>query len=204
MKLPAALLMIASAAAVAGVAQAKAPPSEDAQFRRWLRSYLLDMPYNEDDPDLKNLVYGYALVDLNGDGRNEAVVWARDANLCGTSGCGLDIFVHGKSGWQYFIDVATTRPPIKILPTRTHGWHDLSSWQYGGGVDHAYEAWWQFNGGNDYGNFRTKWKVPQRIQGRVIIKDATIPLFPNTCHKVEEAPSVFGPIPMRSAKAGSC
>src|SRR5260221_9642486 len=125
-------------------------------------------------------------------------------NLCGTSGCGLVIFAHGKSGWRYFIDVATTRPPIRILPTRTHRWHDLSSWQYGGGVYHAYEAWWQFNCRDDYRNFRTKWKEPKRIQGRVIIKDATIPLFPSKCHRVEEAPSAFRPMPITSDKPGSC
>jgi hypothetical protein len=189
---------------IGGPALAKQRSSEDAQFRRWLTGYLLHMPYNEDDPDLQNLVYGYALVDLNGDGRNEAVVWARDANLCGTSGCGLEVFEHGKSGWRFLIDVATTRPPIKILPTRTHGWRDLSSWQYGGGVDHPYEAWWHFNGRHDYDSSKTKWKVPKRIHGRIIIKDASIPLFPSKCHKVEEGPSVFGPMPVKSTKAGSC
>jgi hypothetical protein len=199
-----AALTIVLALSAPGTAQAKTKASEDAQFRRWLRAYLLHIPYNEDDRDLKNLVYGYALIDLNGDGRDEAVVWARDSNLCGSSGCGLDVFVQGKSGWRDFIDVATTRPPIKILPTRTHGWLDLSSLQYGGGIDHPYEAWWHFNGRRDYNSSKTKWKVPKHIRGRVIIKDATIALFPSKCHRVHEVPSIFGPMPVESEKQGSC
>ena len=194
---PVALILVPAAKA-----ESKSASSEDAQFRRWIIHYLKSG--YRDDADLQNLVYGYALVDLNGDGRKEAVVWARDSNICGTSGCSLDIFVHDKSGWRDSIDVGTTRPPIKILPTRTHGWYDLSSWQFGGGIEHPYEAWWRFNGRSDYDSSRTKWKVPKRIHGRVIIKDANIPLFPSKCHRTEEATSVFGPMPIKSAKPGSC
>lgn len=185
----------------AGGASAKPKSSEDAQFRRWLIHYLKS---DKEDDDLQNLVYGYALVDLNGDGRNEAVVWARDRDNCGSSGCGLEVFVHGKSGWREAIDGATTRPPIKILPTKTRGWRDLSSLQYGGGIDHPYEAWWHYNGRGGYDSSKTEWIVPKRIHGRVIIKDANIPLFPTMCHRTEEASSVFGPMPIKSAKAGSC
>ena len=182
---------------------AKPHASEDAQFRAWLTHDLKHSREFADDADLQNLVYGYALVDLNGDGKNEAVVWAGDANWCGSSGCVLHIFVHPKSGWQYFSMGVNTRLPIRVLSSRTHGWHDLSGWQYGGGVDRPFESWIRFDG-RDYGWSKTNWKVPRRIHGRVIIKDASIPLFPSKCHKVEEGPSVFGPMPIKSKKAGSC
>ena len=34
----------------------------------------------------------------------------------------------------------TTRPPIRVLSTKTNGWHDLAVHVQGGGVVHAYEA----------------------------------------------------------------
>jgi hypothetical protein len=196
-----ALLIIALAAAATAAAHANRISLEDTQFQRWLVHYLKSDSTGDDD--LQNLVYGYALVDLNGDEKNEAVVWARDANLCGTGGCGLDVFVHGKSGWRFFARGPTTRPPIKILPTRSHGWRDLATWQYGGGIDHPFELWVRFDG-HDYGFATAASKVPQRVKGRVIIRDATIPLFPSKCRRVQEMPSIFGPMPITKGGSGTC
>jgi hypothetical protein len=195
--------LLVIALAWAGIASAKPKSSEDAQFRAWLIHYLKNDPDNADDDDLQNLVYGYALFDLNGDGRNEAIVWARDSSWCGTSGCALSIFSRTKSGWKFASDGPNTRPPIQVLASRTHGWRDLSGFQYGGGVDRPFRSWIRFDG-HDYGWSKTGWKVPRHVSSRVIIKDATIPLFPSKCRRTEEAPSVFGPMPMKSAKAGSC
>ena len=173
--------------------------SEEMQFRHWLVHWL-NAP---GDDDVQNLVYGYALVDLNGDGRNEAVVWARDNSNCGTGGCDLAIFVHARSGWRLFSTVATTRPPIELLGTRNHGWHDIGVWNSGGGIRHPYEGRVHFNG-RKYPFSGGAEKLPRGAHGRVIIKDATIPLFPSKCRKTVEAPSLFGPLPIKSPKPGSC
>ena len=192
--------LLLSLPAIAAIPEKKAS-AENKQFRRWLVHYLKNDP---DDDDLANMTYGYALLDLNGDGRNEAVVWAKDSNLCGTSGCGFLVFVHDRSGWRLFADGPTTRPPIKVLPTRTHGWQDLSSLQYGGGVEHPFEAWDRFEGKSGYNWSRAAPKVPKNVHGRIIIREASIPLFPEKCRKVIEAPSTFGPLPVSSKKPGSC
>jgi hypothetical protein len=42
--------------------------AEEVQFRGWLTKYLSD---DRSGDDLSDLVYGYALVDLSADGRNE-------------------------------------------------------------------------------------------------------------------------------------
>jgi hypothetical protein len=204
MRLVAAVLVALVTQSASSAASPKPSSTEDAQFRRWV-IHDLKTGYRE-DPDFRNLVYGYALVDLNGDGRNEAVVWARDAN-CGTGGCDLRIFVRRKSGWKRISYFTLTRPPIKVLRTRSHGWLDLSSWQAGGGIRRPYEAPIRFNGFK-YGDVEPKdpfgLKPHPMIRGRVIIDDATIPLFPDECHRTKESPSVFGPIPIQSAKQGSC
>jgi hypothetical protein len=162
---------------MSGFASATKLSSQDAQFRRWLDRYLKD---DRGDDDLQNLAYGYALVDLNGDGHAEGVVWARDGRICGTGGCNLEVFVHRPSGWKLFSSTTITRPPIRVLSTRTHGWRDLTAWQAGGGIQRPYEARLRFNGkryrtvGSVDGTDR---KQPVPVGGRIIIKDASIPLF---------------------------
>ena len=135
---------------------------------------------DRNDGDLQNLRYGYALVDLNGDGNDEAIVWARDAQLCGSGGCNLDVFVHRSSGWKLFSSTTITRPPIKVLSTRTHGWRDLAIWQAGGGIQRPYEARLTFSG-KSYrivGSERTGRRMPTSMQGQIIITEADISLFP--------------------------
>jgi hypothetical protein len=186
-------------------AAAQKAPSQGAQFRHWL-VHSLKSGYR-DDADFQNLLYGYALVDLNGDGRNEAVVWARDAN-CGAGGCDLEIFTHTKSGWREFSSTTITRPPIMLLAQHHHGWRDLAAWAAGGGIKRPYEERLRFNGTKYEAVEPTDWTgvnpQPLRLHGRTLIRDATIPLFPNKCHRTEEATSVFGPMPIKSGKPGSC
>jgi hypothetical protein len=173
---------------------------QEGQFRRWLVHYLSDDP---DDQDLQNLVYGYAFTDQNGDASDEAIAWARDANACGTGGCNLDVFVHGRSGWRLLSSTTITRPPIKVLSTRSHGWRDLSARQAGGGIEPPFEAWLRFNGRNHYG-IRKIDSVPKDVHGHVIIRDAKIALYASKCRSDEEAPSLGRPILRNREKARSC
>ena len=188
---------------VFATATSKASTAEDAQFRRWLVHYLKSDPDYAHDRDFNNLMFGYALVDLNGDGRNEAVVYITEAGWCGSSGCDLEIFERSKSGWRPFgVDLGNTRAPIRLLPSKTHGWHDLGGWQFGGGVDRPFESWISiYPRDNDP---KRPAKVPRRIRGRIIIKTANVPLFPSVCRRAEEAGRIFGPMSMRTGKPGSC
>jgi hypothetical protein len=118
------------------------------------------------------------------------------------------VFIHRKSGWREFSSTTGTRPPIKVLARRHRGWHDLSAWAAGGGIVRPYEQRLRFNGRKyesveppDWTGVRPR---PPRLIGRALITDATIPLFPSECHRSQETPSVFGPIPVSSGKAGSC
>ncbi len=176
---------------------------EDAQFRRWLVEYLSHRSSDKDD----NAIYGYALADLNGDGRNDAIVWVRDRGYCGSGGCFLDVFVGGKSGWRRLSSTPITRPPIMLLRTSSHGWRDLAAWEAGGGIGHPFEARLRFNGRNYVVQWPADWtgpKAPPHLDGRVLIVGAALALFPSKCHRVEEVPSVFGPVPVTSRKRGNC
>ncbi len=43
-------------------------------------------------------------------------------------------------------NISITRPPIRVLPTVTHGWHDLGVMVAGGGIIPGYEARLRFDG----------------------------------------------------------
>lgn len=164
-------------------------------------TYLKHKPKDSGE-DLSNLMFGYALVDLNGDGRREAVVWIKDDRFyCGTGGCWLEVFKRTRTGWRHFANAGVARPPIKLLPTRTHGWRDLSEWQYVGGTYRPFQEWLRFKSG-DYDGDGTE--VPRGIHGRVLINSANIPLFPSKCRRAEEAGSVFGPMSVPTGEPGSC
>lgn len=179
--------------------------AEDAQFHRWLVQYLKE---DTNDDDLPNLVYGYAFVDLNGDQRNEAVAWASDSQACGTGGCNLELFVHEKSGWRLFSSITVTRPPIKLLLTRHHGWRDLAVWAAGGGIERPYEERLRFNGKRYEPVVPVDWEGvqprPPQLHGLTLIKDASIPLFSTKCRRGPKVASVSGPMSVKSGKPGSC
>jgi hypothetical protein len=103
--------------------------------------------------DYKLTRYDHALRDLNDDGRPEALVYARqgregnrDISLCGSGGCDLIILSLTPNGYRVLSDIRVTRPPIRVLRTSTHGWHDLSVLVAGGGILPGYRARLRFDG----------------------------------------------------------
>ncbi|WEK46628.1 MAG: hypothetical protein P0Y56_16725 [Candidatus Andeanibacterium colombiense] len=118
------------------------PAKEDEQFRSWLVHWMSGKDW-ADDP---NTIYGYALADLNGDGRREALVWTSARGICGTGGCRLAVFERGKAGWQPVSGTAATRLPIRILASRTRRWNDLGVVEAGGGIREPYEGRLRFDG----------------------------------------------------------
>ena len=96
--------------------------------------------------------YSVALVDLNGDGRPEALIYAMSAadgdpaSLCGSGGCDLYVLSLPPTGYRRVTTITITRPPIRVLRTITHGWHDLGVLVSGGGIIPGYEARLRFDG----------------------------------------------------------
>ena len=97
--------------------------------------------------------YSVALVDLNGDNRPEALIYAmstsaggQQSDLCGSGGCDLYVLSLTPTSFRQISDISITRPPIGVLPTITRGWRDLGVTVAGGGVVKGYEARLRFDG----------------------------------------------------------
>ncbi|MFT8309322.1 hypothetical protein [Acetobacter malorum] len=97
--------------------------------------------------------YTVALTDLNGDNRPEALIYAMatqngggQPDLCGSGGCFLYVLSLTPTGYRRVTSISITQPPITVLPTITHDWHDLGVLVAGGGIILGYEARLRFNG----------------------------------------------------------
>ena len=90
--------------------------------------------------------YISAFVDLNEDGNKEAIVYAISPTLCGTGGCPMLVLAPTDSTYRIVGVTTITQQPIRVLATKTKGWHDIGVWVEGGGIQPGYEARLRFNG----------------------------------------------------------
>jgi hypothetical protein len=104
--------------------------------------------YNRQIPDPQieaGSLYASSQFDLNGDGKKEVVVWLEGPIYCGTSGCEINVFENLGDQYRYVGRTHSVKLPVRVLPTSTNGWRDLSAHVSGGGSN-PYEARLQFNG----------------------------------------------------------
>lgn len=99
------------------------------------------------DKDLKGrFVDGF--IDLNGDGRAEAIVHLTSNDWCGSGGCTTLVLVRDGDSWRVLTKITITSPPIRVLTSKTNGWRSIAVWVEGGGISPGYEAELRFNGRN--------------------------------------------------------
>ena len=101
------------------------------------------LKYSGEDPRLR---YSVAFTDLNGDGKDEAIVYVTGNHVCGSGGCDLTIYTPAGRSWRTVTQMSISRPPIGVLSTSTHGWRDIAVYVAGGGILPGYEAQLKFNG----------------------------------------------------------
>ena len=166
---------IAALVAAAGPAQAQPRQSQNG-----LRAFLQQHLAREDPSAYREARYSAALVDLNGDRRDEALVYLSGPTVCGSGGCDLLILTRGRSGWRVVSEASITNPPVRVLSTRTRGWRDIGVYVRGGGIVRGYEARLRFDGRAYASNPSMVRPSGRRATGRVLITDADRgrPLFP--------------------------
>ena len=112
-----------------------AEPGLDSRLKAFLRGYAGRGPRADE-----TLRVSVAVADLRGDGAKETLVYLRGEDSCGTGGCPLLVLARDGASFKVLSETSITRPPIRILPTRSHGWSDLGVNVEGGGATRAYVA----------------------------------------------------------------
>ena len=69
--------------------------------------------------------FRYALADLDGDKRDDALVLLVGPFWCGTGGCTMLIFHATDNGYSFVSDSSATSEPIRVATGESDGWHDL-------------------------------------------------------------------------------
>lgn len=90
--------------------------------------------------------YSVFWVDLRDDGAQDAIVYLTGRGWCGSGGCVTLILVPADSSYRVLTRITITWPPIRVLASKTNGWHDITVMVHGGGIMEPYEAKLTFNG----------------------------------------------------------
>ncbi len=68
------------------------------------------------DPSLdETTMFSYAFVDLNGDGKDEAIVYLTGRSWCGTGGCNTYVLTRDGESYRFVARVPATRTPIRRI-----------------------------------------------------------------------------------------
>lgn len=67
----------------------------------------------------------HAMVDLNGDGIDDAVALLLDPDWCGSGGCTLLVLRGSKRGYSVLSSSSVTDAPIRLSPIKVGGWKTL-------------------------------------------------------------------------------
>jgi hypothetical protein len=111
-----------------------------------LKKFLREYEGNSVSAEEKTTRYAAGFVDLKDDGKQEAIVYFIGAKWCGSGGCSCLILAPDGSSYKVITKTTVTQLPIRVLPTKTNGWHDLAVAVAGGGIQPGYEARLKFNG----------------------------------------------------------
>jgi hypothetical protein len=99
--------------------------------------------------------YVHAATDLDGDGRDEVLVYLMGTFFCGTGGCNLQVYRSTAGGYALVSDVPISRLPVVVAETRSNGWRDLWRLESGGGAPST-----RVRHGFDGERYREKERIP--------------------------------------------
>jgi heat shock protein HslJ len=90
------------------------------------------------DIDGRTARYLYSRVDLNGDGRDEVLVYLLGSVFCGSGGCNLLLFTDTGDGYALVNTFPISRTPVIVSAETTNGWNNLIRLESGGGAEASY------------------------------------------------------------------
>ena len=144
---------------------ASAQGSRDEALRAFLQTTFADA--RAEWPDTS---YVSAFADLNGDGRDEALVSLYSGLFCGSGGCALYVYTPAGGAWREVAEVTIVNAPVRLLASRHRGWRDLAVHVRGGGALPR-DARLRFDGRTYASNPSLAPRLRGRVTGRVLISD---------------------------------
>ena len=78
-------------------------------------------------------MFRHALTDLNGDGRDDAIVLLLGGSWCGSGGCNMIVLRGTKEGFTVVSGSTITNEPIRVSPEKVQGWRTLIVFSKGKG-----------------------------------------------------------------------
>lgn len=157
------------------VAQSVQPPiaNEPASLRTFLHNYMgKPFPASEQEGATR---YSFAFADLNDDGTKEVIVYVSGRAWCGSGGCVMWILSPEAGSYRVITKTTVTHLPIRVLDTRSNGWHDLSVMARINAIEPLDEAVLSFDG-KTYPNNPSvppARRLSGRVQGKTVITEAT-------------------------------
>ena len=144
-----------------------------------LRKFLQHFAEKTDLSDVQSTRYIAAVVNLRDDNSEQVLVYLIGPAWCGTGGCLALILVPTESSYTIFAEISLAQQPIRVLDTKSNGWHDLGIWIQGGGVQPGYEARLSFDG-KQYSANPPAQKMKSKTAGKIIVSSAAtgLPLYP--------------------------
>jgi hypothetical protein len=165
-------------ASQATVEEASHSSTREDSLRSFLQGYVRQRGFPNDETTR----YFFAFVDLNRDGKDEAIVYLAGRWWCGSGGCPMYVLEPYSNTYKFVSKTVITRPPIRVLARTSHGWHSIAVWVEGGGIPRPYEAELRFDG-RTYPNSPADppaRRLTEKVEGRIVIpslKGGT-PLYP--------------------------
>jgi len=144
---------------------------QEESLKRYLQHYVGD----PDSGDNSATRYFSAFVDLEDSGTDEAIVYFSGDGWCGSGGCTMLILAPQESSYRVVARFTITWPPIRVLATKSHGWHGIAVWIQGGGIQPGYEAEFSFNGKTYTSNDKPTLRPSKRLRERVLPGKVVIP-----------------------------
>jgi hypothetical protein len=152
-------------------------PAQEGKLRKFLQNYV----ESSDVPEIKPQRYIAAFVHLRDDNTRQVIVYLFGPAWCGTGGCTTLILSQKDSSYEIITEISIVQRPIRILDTKSNGWHDLGVWVQGGGIQPGYEARLSFDG-----EYPSNPSVPpakplvKKVAGKVVVSRSATgePLYP--------------------------
>lgn len=118
------------------------PVHDEKGLRAFLQHYLRRPPVAPDRTTRYSLVWA----DLKDDKSKYAILYITGQSWCGSGGCTLLIIAPDDSSYRVITKITIAHPPVRILASKSNGWHDIGVWVQGGGIPPGYEAELRFDG----------------------------------------------------------